>query len=204
MDVKAVENATGKSWAEWLRFLDKLNAATLSHKEIAQAVRDEGGVTNWWAQTIAVAYEQHIERRQPGQTSDGKYQVAVSKTVDGTLDHALDKWLGVVAGRQDFARVSISRPPATSRSPKFRYWRCGLSDGSRVNVGISRREPGKAVIAIGHEGLTSLKQIDRWRVFWRELLATVSEATTPSTPKSRRRGARLRRAAQPAQATGRR
>src|SRR5262249_27451916 len=159
--------------------------ASLSHKQIAQAVRHNGGVTNWWAQTIAVAYEQHIERRRPGQKSDGKYQVAVSKTIDGTLDEALRKWLGVVTGRQDFAKVAIARTPATSRSPKFRYWRCGLSDGSRVNVGISQKDQGKAVIAIGHENLTSLNQIDRWRLFWKELLATLSAAGQPSSPKSK-------------------
>jgi hypothetical protein len=206
IDVNAVENATGKTWTEWLKFLDKLSAASLSHKEIAQAVRDKGGVTNWWAQTITVAYEQHIERRRPGQTSDGKYQVAISKTVDGTLDEALHKWLDVVAGRKDFAKVPIARTPATSRSPKFRYWRCGLGDGSRVNVGISQKDSRKVVIAIGHENLASFRQIERWRVYWKDLLATVSGRSAPDTlgaQKSKTARAASRRPPQTAQTTER-
>jgi len=187
MSVKSVEKATGKSWNEWFKLLENMKARALSHKEIAQKLAEQRGVTGWWAQTIAVAYEQHIERRKPGQASDGKYQVSVSKTVEGTLDEALDKWLAVVAGRKDFSRVPITRRRTSLGSGKFRYWRCGLIDGSRVSVGVSRKEPGKAVIAIGHENLTSLKQINHWRSFWKSLLATVPTSGKRNEPGSKPR-----------------
>jgi hypothetical protein len=137
MNLEAIEKATGKRWVDWLKLLERLHARELFHAEIVQKVSEHEGVTNWWSQTIAVAYEQQIGRRQPGQTSDGKYHVAVSRTVDGTLDEALRKWLTVIAGRQRFSGVSIKSAPTISRSGKFRYWRCGLDDGSRVSVGVS-------------------------------------------------------------------
>lgn len=174
MNIEAIEKATGKSWGEWLKVLEDMQARELSHTEIAQKVSEQDGVTSWWAQTIAVAYEQHIGRRQPGQTSDGKYQVAVSRTVVGTLDEALGKWQAVVDGRRDFSGVAIARTPTTSGSDKFRYWHCGLSDGSRVHVGISQKEPGKSVIGLAHKSLKSPKQIDHWRTFWKSLRAMAS------------------------------
>ena len=171
MNLEAIEKATGKSWVEWRRLLERAYARELSHAQIAQKVSEHEGVTNWWSQTIAVAYEQHIGRRRPGQTSDGKYQVAVSRTVDGTLDEALRKWLTVLAGRQKFSGVSIKGAPTTSRSGKFRYWRCGLDDGSRVSVGVSQKQPGKAVIGLTHRNLKSLEHVERWRAFWKSRLA---------------------------------
>jgi hypothetical protein len=181
MNVEAIEKATGKSWAKWLKFLESVHARGLSHAEIAQKVSEHPGLTNWWSQTIAVAYEQHIGRRQPGQTTGGKYQVAVSRTVDGSLDEALRRWLAVVAGRRKFSGVPIKGAPTTSGSGKFRYWRCGLDGGSRVSVGVSQKQPGKAVIGLAHRDLKALEEVERWRAFWKSLLALA--AGPPMRPR---------------------
>ena len=162
---------------------------------MAQEVCEHGGVTSWWAQTIAVAFEQSIGRRQPGQTNDGKYQVSVSKTVDGTLDQALHKWLAVIARRQSFSKMRIVRTLANSGREKFRYWRCGLSDGSRVNVGSYQKEPGKAVIGLRHENLKSHEQINHWRAFWKSLLTIVFAPSTHRVPRTKKPSARTRRVA---------
>ena len=173
MNIEGIERATGKTWDTWLIFLERIRARDLSHAEIARKVSEQKGVTSWWAQMITVAYEQHVGRRRPGQTSGGKYRVAVSRTVDGTLDAVLRRWLAVVRPRQKFSGVSVERAPTTSRSVKYRYWHCGLSDGSRVSVGVAQKERGKAVIGLAHQNLKSPSTIERWRAFWTSLLARV-------------------------------
>lgn len=169
-NIEAIEKATGKTWAQWLTFLEGLNARKLSHTEIAQKVSEKGGVSGWWAQSITVAYEQHIKRRKPGQRSNGKYQVTVSKTVDGSMDEALKKWLAVTKEHTQFSEVPITKTPTTSKSDKFRYWHCGLSDGSRLSMSIYEKAGGKAVIGLGHENLGSIEQTERWRAYWKSLL----------------------------------
>jgi hypothetical protein len=179
MNIEGIEKATGRSWDKWVTFLERVRARDLSHTAIAQKVSEREGVTNWWAQTIAVAYEQYIGRRRPGQTSDRKYQVTVSRTVDGTLDDALHAWLAVVGGRQKFSGVSSTRDPTTSRSGKFRYWHCALRDGSRVSVGISLRQSDRAVIGLAHHNLKSPKHVERWRAYWKSLLAMIPGGPVP-------------------------
>ena len=73
------------AWALWrglpgwaLRGLAGLAAA--AHTLFRGKVDNAG----WWAQTAAVAYEQQIGRRVPGQLGDGTFQVSVSKTVPGS------------------------------------------------------------------------------------------------------------------------
>jgi hypothetical protein len=73
MNIEGIEKATGKSQDKWIKFLERMRARDLSHTAIAQKVSEQEGVTNWWAQTIAVAYEQYIGRRRPGQTSGSGY-----------------------------------------------------------------------------------------------------------------------------------
>src|SRR5262245_57645204 len=136
IDIAAVERGTGKAWRDWLAFLGQIGACQLPHKEVARRVRKECSVNGWWAQSVAVAYEQHIGRRVPGQQGDGGFQVSVSKTFPGSMDTVLARWQAAVEGREQVAGIAITRGLEVSRTDQWRYWRCGLADGSRVSVGI--------------------------------------------------------------------
>ena len=170
IDVASVERGTGRAWRDWLAFLAKIGARDLPHKEIARRVREECG-SGWWAQSIAVAYEQHIGRRAPGQQCDGGFQVSVNRTFPGSMDTVLARWQAVMEDRKQLAGIAITRGPEVSRTDKWRYWRCGLADGSRVSVGIGDRQGGKAVVGVGHERLDSPQAVERWRAFWKEEMA---------------------------------
>jgi hypothetical protein len=171
IDIVSVERGTGKPWRHWLAFLEKAGARDLPHGTIARRVREDGGVSDWWAQSIAVAYEQHIGRRVPGQQHDGSFQASVSKTLPGSMDTVLARWQAAMAGRKQFAGIAITRGPDLSRTDKWRHWRCRLADGSRVSAGIGDKPGGKALLSVGHEGIASSRAVERWRAFWKEELA---------------------------------
>jgi hypothetical protein len=172
----AIEKSTHQSWAEWLVCLESIDAVNLSHTEIAQRVQDKLKGTQessgWWAQSIAVAYEQHIGRRKPGQRSDGSYQVCGSKTVDGTMDEALQAWLHLVDGKQEFSGIAIAKAPITSSTDKRRHWGCGLSDGSQISFDVNQKTPEKTLVAITQTKLNSEEDAARCQVFWKNLLDT--------------------------------
>lgn len=144
-NISAIEKTTKQSWSEWLTYLEAIGAKDLTHKEIAQKVYDKLG-DGWWAQSVTVAYEQHIGRRQPGQRNDGGYEISVSKTLTGNMDAALQEWLHLVAGKTEFSNVAISGEPKTSETEKWRHWRCTLSDGSRVNAAVYQKTPEKPIL----------------------------------------------------------
>jgi hypothetical protein len=166
MSVKAIENSTGKSWEEWLKFFKKIDAEKLTHKEIAQKVY-AAGTPGWWSQMVTVAYEQHIGRRVAGQDCNGEYSVSVGRTVDGTMDNAMERWVSLVGEQKEFSDIAISRGPDVSKTEKWRYWRSGLSDGSVVNVNIYEKAPDKAALSIQHEKLESTDQVEHWRTYWK-------------------------------------
>jgi hypothetical protein len=165
-----IEKGTGRSWDDWLAFLKSIDAKNLSHKEIAEHVAGTGDATGWWSQSIAVAFEQSIGRRVPGQDRDGMFQVSASRIIPGTMDEALVAWAALIGDRKEFDGVAVARGPETSRSEKFCYWRCGLADGSRVSMSFYAKSPGRAAIGLGHDKLQSADDVERWRGYWKGLL----------------------------------
>jgi hypothetical protein len=173
ISLEAIERATNKPWTEWLRFFEEIDAPKLSHQEIAQKAGDLGGAPNWWRQMVTVAYEQHIGRRIPGQDCDGQFNVSVNKTVPRMLDEALEVWKMSTDGLTAFSDISITRGPSISSTEKWRYWRCGLADGSKVNVNFSLKPPGKTALSVQHEHLESTEQVEHWRSFWKEFISGI-------------------------------
>ncbi|NLO71258.1 MAG: hypothetical protein GX102_10065 [Porphyromonadaceae bacterium] len=166
-NIKSLETGTGKSWEYWLEFLESINAKELPHDEIARKVHAHGA-NEWWSQGVTVAYEQHIGRRIPGQTCDGDFQVTVSKTILGNMDEALEKWVKKVEGITEFDGVKITREPAISQTEKWRYWRCGLEDKSKISVNIQTKPGGvKSSLAINHDKIQEAGGVEKWRAFWK-------------------------------------
>lgn len=79
VNTQAIEAATDTSWQEWCGFLEDAGAEALDHNAIVKKAGAFKPISGWWAQSVAVAYEQHIGRHQPGQTSDGLFAASVSR-----------------------------------------------------------------------------------------------------------------------------
>jgi hypothetical protein len=173
-DTDAITRATGLPWADWLAWLDTLDATSMTHRDIARRVAEERGVDGWWAQTITVAYEQHIGRRAPGQSCTGDFSVGASRTVPFAMDGALALWVAWADRQPTFDGVALDGSPNIRETDKWRYWRCGLADGSRVNVNISQKAPAKSTIGVQHERLGDADAVARWRAFWRAALPQLS------------------------------
>jgi hypothetical protein len=99
---EALRANTGRGWSEWFALLDDWGATGRSHTEIARWLVEEQKVHGWWAQSIAVTYEQARGMRIPGQGPDGFFTASASKTIavpalkafEAFADDALrERWL---------------------------------------------------------------------------------------------------------------
>ena len=174
-NISAITKATTRPWDDWVAALDAAGAREMNHGDIAkQALKlmpEPVEQKRWWAQGVAIAYEQHTGLRIPGQSSTGSFQTSTSKTFPGDKDAALKAWLELVGTRDEFNGIDTEEAASTSETAKWRYWRVQLVDGSRVNVNISDKPNGKASIAVEHTKLGSSDDIETWRPYWKELLS---------------------------------
>ncbi|MEM7587879.1 MAG: hypothetical protein AAF560_31110 [Acidobacteriota bacterium] len=80
MSDQAVESKTGRTWKQWTHELDRVDAASKPHREIASWVGEHYDVSLWWAQSITVGYERIKGLREIGQRREGSYDANKSKT----------------------------------------------------------------------------------------------------------------------------
>lgn len=175
--IKSIETGSGIAWEEWLLVLEPYKEA--SHTEIARfalafiEARGASASPGWWAQGVAVAYEQHIGRRKPGQTTDGSFNVTVSKTLPGDMDEVLRFWVAKMEGVRELNGSKILGEPRLSRTEKWRYWRCNLGDKSVVSVNIQTKASGDtSMIAVNHDKLPNEEAVEGAHLFWKQVLAS--------------------------------
>ncbi|UTM48537.1 hypothetical protein [Glutamicibacter mysorens] len=173
-NTSAIANATGIEWDQWCAKLRAGGADEMTHKEMAELAITGIPATvenpEWWAQSVAVAYEQHIGRRVPGQAQDGTFQGSVSSTIDADLDTALERWVACVKDRKEFNGNELSEPARTSGSERWRYWRADFSDGTKAQVDIGLKGE-KSSVAINITKAEIPEQVSEWKSFWRQILA---------------------------------
>ena len=58
MSDQALIEGTGADWKTWLAILEEREAASLSHAAIAQMLMKDFNLDGWWAESIAVGFEQ--------------------------------------------------------------------------------------------------------------------------------------------------
>ncbi|HEX6939428.1 MAG TPA: SRPBCC domain-containing protein [Longimicrobiales bacterium] len=188
---EAVRRATGRSWGEWIRWLDEHGAVNLSHKEIVALLREQGGVKNgWWQQTVTVGYEKAKGLRVEGQTADVGFEIGVSRTVPLPADEA---WRRLT--ERNGVRAWLGDTPSL-RFEAGEHYR--LSDGTtgelRVVVAgerlrITRRPDGwaraatiqirvmpkgeKSVVAFHEENLPSADEREARRAHFRAAIAAI-------------------------------
>ena len=168
---ETVKKATGKTWDEWFKILNKKGAADMPHKDIARMLFDEGQITSgWWCQTVTVGYEQKIGRRVWGQTSTGHFAVTTSVTLPGNIDGVLAAWEDLADGKTAFNGLKIDKSPRISATEKWRYWRVRLEDESKISVNIGMKNGEQVLLSINHDNLKDKNQADEWKKFWVKFL----------------------------------
>lgn len=169
INIESIEKITGRPWSEWVKDLDETGARGLTHTELARVLKKklEGKVDSheWWAQGVAVAYEQHTGKRVPGQLANGLFEIAVSKIVAKSRRDLFPQVVDWLESQPDLKGHDFTRS-RTSETPKRSYWRCDFADGSRFVAAIEDSGE-KSKLAFLHTAIPTKQDADEWREFWR-------------------------------------
>jgi hypothetical protein len=157
--IDAVERATGRSWDDWLSWMASIDAGQLSHHEIASALITEldGKVDNlgWWAQATAVAYEQYVGRRVPGQRPDGSFQTSVSRSMSLGMEALIGAWTDFAAADQDVLDRITGDVRVTGTANRI-TWRAKGRDGIAYTVISEPKNDGTASLVVQIIGTATL------------------------------------------------
>lgn len=178
-NIAAIEEKTQINWDDWVAYLDKLGGRDLSHRAIADLaydkLKDSLDNAGWWSQSVAVAYEQHIDRRQPGQRSDGTFEAAVSKSLPVSMDEVMQIWLKFIDDKSEFNGVAIAGEASSTQPKRGRHWAVSLADGSRLNADAYPKSDTKTSFTITHAKLASSAAADKWREYWKAVITDIAK-----------------------------
>ena len=173
--IASIERATEKTWQTWLQVFGAANAENLAHPEIVSLVRAELPLTlqnpDWWAQGVAIAFEQHAGLRVPGQSSTGEYRVGASRTVQFERDAAIERWVQLW-GEADHLGQPVFNV-RRSRTEKRTFWRAQLGDVGKLEVAAAAKGDDKAIVSTELTRLRSPDQIGEWRAHLKQCLAAL-------------------------------
>jgi hypothetical protein len=169
MSDAAITEKTGHSWKEWTRILDKIDAASRPHREIAAYVHDNHEITGWWAQAVTVGYERIRGLREIGQRRGGSYEASKSRTFSAPI-HAVyqafatarirDRWLPGI-------EMTV-RKATPDRSVRITW-----SDGTSVEVWLVSKGDSKTQVSVAHTKLATQDDVAKMKAFWDEKLGSL-------------------------------
>lgn len=163
-----LHSRTGRTREEWFSDLDAAGAAGWAHRDIAAWLVRERGVEEWWAQSLAVGYEQARGLRAPGQRPDGTFEANTTKIVP----------LGVASTYRllsDPAQRTrwLDMTPVLRGTTEPTNVRWDWPDGSRVTVRLEDAE-GRTRVAVQHHRLGDAEALAVMKGFWRDRLAQLA------------------------------
>lgn len=179
----AVQAKTGRIWKEWFKILDKWGAKKKDHKTIARHLHERHRLSGWWAQTVTVRYEQERGLRVVGQTSRG-FEATVSRTIRTSPRKAYDAFTKAAVLSVWFNKASESNPRVGGRYSnsggdkgeylllqpprrlRFSWDNAKAYPGTRVEVTIERKPPGKVVVRLTHSKLPSQAAFKNMKGGW--------------------------------------
>ena len=166
MSDAVIKEKTGCTWEKWVRSLDYHGAAEMSHRDIAQLIREKYKTPSWWTQTVAVGYERIRGLRARGQQRDGTYGATKSRTFNVPVSELFDAWMdaGVRKRWLDGASVKVR----TATAPKS--MRLDWTDGSIIAVGFTSKGKAKSAVALEHSKLADRDAATAIKEYWSERL----------------------------------
>ncbi|WP_329037108.1 hypothetical protein OHT61_10310 [Streptomyces sp. NBC_00178] len=170
----ALRGATGRGWADWFDVLDAWDATRRTHAEIAAYLGTEHRMGGWYAQSVAVGYEQERGLREVGQSSSGDWNTSGSRTLAAPPERVLAAFTEPGQRGRWLPDVELSvrtLRPGRSLTADLRD-ESGDAAG-RVSVRLEALPDGRTRVGVGHGKLADAAAVARYKAFWKERLAVL-------------------------------
>jgi uncharacterized protein YndB with AHSA1/START domain len=161
----AVKSKTGRTWAEWIKVLDKAKAYEMPHKDIAIYLSEKHQVPDWWCQMVTVGYEQARGLRQKHEMPEG-YQVSASKTLAVPIRTLYAAWTEEAVRARWLKRKSLAIRGATPEKSIRIAW----TGKSSVEARFYARGQARSQVTVQHSKLPSAEEGEKSKEYWAQAL----------------------------------
>lgn len=172
MSNEKVKAATGITWPEWFKILDKF-PKNKTHKERAAWLYQHHLAKGWWCQMVAVSYELSRGLREKHQVV-GDFQVSASKTLPISATKLYQWFVNPAKQKKWLDAKGFTITTATPAKSVRIKW----SDGSRVDVDLYAKGPKKSTVALQHQKLKNAATAKKQKVWWRKQLENLVVASS--------------------------
>jgi hypothetical protein len=170
----AVKEKTGRTWAAWVRTLDRAGAPEWPHGKIARYVHEAFGVPGWWSQTVTVGYERIKGLRAIGQRMDGSFEASKSRTFSVPVARLYRAWKDARVRSKWLPGVALTVRKAVPEKSMRITWPGGTS----VEAWFVSKGAAKSQVALAHTRLGSKADADDRKAYWDDRLRALGEALT--------------------------
>jgi uncharacterized protein YndB with AHSA1/START domain len=168
----ALERRTGKRWERWFAVLDGAGVATEGHRAIVAHLHGRHGLDGWWAQTVAVGYEQARGLRAKHQKPDG-FQISRSKTIAAPLAEVYRAWSDGRRRARWLPGAALTVRTATPAKTMRITWE---ADGTSVEAYFLAKDPEKSQVVVQHSKLPDAQAAERMKAHWGAALERLQAA----------------------------
>ncbi len=163
----AVKAATGRTWKQWFKILDGEEAATWSHRRIANFLYQQHEVPGWWAQMVTVGFEQARGLRAPHQTATG-FTANRSATFEAPLARLYEAWDDPKVRDRWLDESDIEIRTSTPQKSMRITW----SDGAtRVEVNFNSKGEQRSMVQVQHHKLVDHNALEQAKRYWEARLS---------------------------------
>ncbi|WP_271985689.1 hypothetical protein [Pseudoclavibacter terrae] len=171
----AIRAQTGQGWDDWIDAIDAGVGRDAAHPQIVEWVMANSEQNGWWSQGIAVSFERMTGRRLAGQMPDGTFTANRSRTlpVDREVLRSLiadDENRDALLGFETEFRSKVA-----SKTYKVLIAGDGESIGGLLFT-FDAPADGRTKLAIMHEKLQVLDEIELWKAYWGDWLDALEGA----------------------------
>lgn len=175
----AIRAQTGQGWDDWIDAIDAGAGRDAAHPQIVEWVMANSEQNGWWSQGIAVSFERMTGRRLAGQMPDGTFTANRSRTLHADRD-ILRELIAAEQTRDALLGFETEfRSKLASKTYKVLIGRDGEPLGGLLFT-FDPAANGRTKLAIMHEKLQMLDEIELWKAHWGDWLDALEEELASS------------------------
>jgi hypothetical protein len=166
MSDATIKAKTGCTWERWVQALDRVQAHTWPHREIARHVSARYKTPAWWAQMVTVGYERIRGLREIGQRRGGFFEARKSKTVAVPVRRLYRAFRDPRTRARWLPGVDMKIRRATPSKSARVTW----NDGTSLEAYFAPKGAAKSQVVVQHGPLPTRQVAAQMKRYWAERL----------------------------------